>query len=129
LKQIFWLFFFYSNVINKMLKIGWMEIPSLIENGVSQANFGYLVGVSSFGDELSTWKLVVVGLIDTAVPLGLAGPTPFAPSTCVPSCKHPSQKFCRGGYVVPLGSAVSPKISKTVFLCLVYLLIHALLAI
>jgi hypothetical protein len=81
-----------------MLKIGWMEIPSLIENGVSQANFGYLVGVSSFGDELSTWKLVVVGLIDTAVPLGLAGPTPFAPSTCVPSCKHPSQKFCRGGY-------------------------------
>jgi hypothetical protein len=46
LKQIF----FYSKEINKMLKrVLWMDIPSLIENGVSpKLNFGSLVGLSSF---------------------------------------------------------------------------------
>jgi hypothetical protein len=43
-----------------------MDIPSLIENGVSpKLILGYLVRVSSFRDELSTWKLIVVVLIDS----------------------------------------------------------------
>jgi hypothetical protein len=70
---------------------------------------------------MDSWKI-----IGTAIQLGSVGPTPFAPSTRVPSCKHSTQKICRGGggTAVPLGSAISPKISKTVFLCLVYLLMQ-----
>jgi hypothetical protein len=42
-----------------------MDIPSLIENGVSpKLNFGSLVGMSSFGDGTSTWTLVVDVLMD-----------------------------------------------------------------
>jgi hypothetical protein len=42
-----------------------MNIPSLIENGVSpKLIFGSLVGISSFGDGMSTWTLVVVVLMD-----------------------------------------------------------------
>jgi hypothetical protein len=71
--------------------------------GLPQANF-WLPGwrVFSFGDELSTWKLVVVVLMDLwkiigmAVSLGTAGPTTFSPGTHVPLRKHPTQKICRG---------------------------------
>jgi hypothetical protein len=46
--------------------------------------------------------LVVFDLMDLWETIGAAGPlssvgsTPLSPSTRVPSCKHPAQKFCRG---------------------------------
>jgi hypothetical protein len=80
-----------------------MDIPSLIENGVSpKLNLALLLACLHFGDGTSTWTLVVVVLMDlwkiigTAVSLGTAGPTKFSPGTRVPFCKHPTQKFCQG---------------------------------
>jgi hypothetical protein len=46
LKQIF---SFHSKVIKRCKRVVWMDIPSLIENGVSpKLNFGSLVCLSSF---------------------------------------------------------------------------------
>jgi hypothetical protein len=50
-----------------------MDLPSLIENGVSRKlNFGYLLVCLYFGDELSTSKLVVVDLTDFWKIIGMA---------------------------------------------------------
>jgi hypothetical protein len=122
--------FLYSNVVNKMLKIG-LDVHTFLDWkwGLPKLIFGYLVGMSSFrwwvehSEACSGWLdgFMEDHRYDSTTRFGR--PTPFAPSTCVPSCKHPTKILSRGGGTeVPLGSVVSPKISKTIFLCLVYLM-------
>jgi hypothetical protein len=67
-------------------------------------------------DLMDFWKS-----IGTVIPLGSAGPTIFAPSTRVPSCKHPAQKIFERRYGRTSRFGRITKISKTAFLCIVYL--------
>jgi hypothetical protein len=62
-------------------------------------------------------------IIGTAVSLGTVGPTKFfSRHSCSLLKTCCTEILSTGGMVVPLGSAVSPKISKTTFLSFVYLL-------
>jgi hypothetical protein len=96
--------FLYSNVVNKMLKIG-LDVHTLLDWkwGLPKLIFGYLVGMSSFrwwvehSEACSGWLdgFMEDHRYDSTTRFGR--PTPFAPSTCVPSCKHPTKILSRGG--------------------------------
>jgi hypothetical protein len=87
-----------------MLKIGLDGHTFLDWNGVSpKLIFGYLVGVSSFWwwvehlEACSDWLDGFMEYHITTVPLGSVGPTPFAPSTRVPSLNILHKNFVEGG--------------------------------
>jgi hypothetical protein len=127
LKQIC---FFYSKEINKMLKSS-LDGHTFLDWtwGLPKLNFGSLVGLSSFwrwDEHLDACSGCLDGFLKNhrySRITWYGRPYQIFTRHSCPLLKTSCTKILsRGGSAVPLGSAVSPKISKTAFLSLVYLL-------